>query len=125
MVAWNWWKTATIGIAVVITTALITGLVVANWTGNDASVKDPPKPVAAVSNSAPRSVTGVRSNRAVSKRPNSTDVLEKAVIGGALGAGVGAAGGAIAGGGNGAGKGAAIGGIVGVTAGTLYGLHGK
>jgi hypothetical protein len=125
LMVWNWWKMATIAIAVVIATALVTGLVVANWTGNAASVKDPPKPVAAMSNSAPRSETGVRSNRAVSKRPNTTDVLEKAVIGGALGAGVGAAGGAIAGGGSGAGKGAAIGGIVGATAGTLYGLHGK
>ena len=122
---WNWWKMATIGIAVVITTALVTGLVVANWNGNAASVTDPPKPVAAVSSSAPRSETGVRSNRAVSKRPNTTDVLEKAVIGGALGAGVGAAGGAIAGGGSGAGKGAAIGGLVGATAGTFYGLQGK
>ena len=125
---WNAWKIATIGVAVVITTALITGLVVANWSGNAADVKEPPRPAAAVSSGAPRNgtnVTGVRSNRAVSRRPNATDVLEKAVIGGALGAGVGAAGGAIAGGGSGAGKGAAIGGIVGATAGTLYGLHNK
>lgn len=124
-VTWNAWKMATIGIAVVITTALITGLVVANWNGNAVDILGPPKPVAAVSNSAPRSETGVRSSRAISKRPNATDILEKAVIGGALGAGVGAAGGAIAGGDSGAGKGAAIGGIVGATAGTLYGLHDK
>ncbi len=126
-VTWNAWKMATIGIgiAVAITTALITGLVVANWNGNVVDIIGPPKSVAAASNSAPRSETGVRSNRAISKRPNATDVLEKAVIGGALGAGAGAAGGAIAGGGSGAGKGAAIGGIVGATAGTLHGLHDK
>lgn len=125
---WTAWKMATIGIAVVITTALITGLVVANWGGNAAEVKQPPQPAAAASSETQRNgttTTGVRSNRAVSRRPNTTDVLEKAVIGGALGAGVGAAGGAIAGGGKGAGKGAAIGGIVGATAGTLYGLHNK
>src|SRR5574341_1587289 len=117
---WNPWKMATIGIAVAITTALVTGLVVANLNGN---VKEPPKPAAAVSDPTPRHETGIRSNRAVSKRPNATDVLEKAVIGGAIGAGVGAAGGAIAGGGSGAGKGAGIGGLVGATAGTLYGLN--
>jgi hypothetical protein len=122
---WIPWKLATIGIAVVITTALITGLVVANWSGNAAPVPEPPKPMASAPVGAPRNGTGVRTNRAVPKNSNGTDVLEKAVIGGALGAGVGAAGGAIAGGGRGAGKGAAIGGIVGATAGTLYGLHDK
>ena len=118
-VTWNAWKMATIGIALVITTALVTGLVVANWNGNAVDIMGLPKPAAAISNPVPRSETGVRSNRAISKRPNATDVLEKAVIGGALGAGVGAAGGAIAGGGSGAGEGAAIGGITGATAGTL------
>jgi hypothetical protein len=125
LVMWNAWKLATIGIAVVITTALITGLVVANWSDNPVDIKAPPKSVPAASNSGSRYETGVRSNRAISKRPNATNILEKAVIGGALGAGVGAAGGAIAGGGSGAGKGAAIGGLVGATAGTFYGLHDK
>jgi uncharacterized protein YcfJ len=122
---WNPWKLATIGIAVVITTALVTGLVVANWNGNTGSIMEPRMPVAAVSSATPRHQTGVRSNRGVSRSANTVDVLEKAVIGGAIGAGVGAAGGAIAGGGSGAGKGAAIGGVVGATAGTLYGLHDK
>jgi hypothetical protein len=122
---WNPWKLATIGIAVVITTALVTSLVVANWSGNATPISEPPKPMAATPGEAPRNGTGVRTNRAVPKHSNGADVLEKAVIGGALGAGVGAAGGAIAGGGKGAGKGAAIGGIVGATAGTLYGLHEK
>jgi len=122
---WNPWKLATIGIAAVITTALVTGLVVANWNGNTDSIMEPRKPVAAVSSGTPRNETGVRSSRGVSRRANTVDVLEKAVIGGAIGAGVGAAGGAIAGGGSGSGKGAAIGGVVGATAGTLYGLHDK
>src|SRR5574341_943064 len=88
-VTWNPWKIATVGIAVVITTALVTGLVVANWSGAG-KANEPPRPVAAVTGGAPRNDTGVRSNRAVSRRPNTTDVLEKAVIGGAIGAGVGA-----------------------------------
>ena len=43
MEQWNPWKMATIGLAVVITTAVVTGLVVGNWTrdGNDQS---PPRP---------------------------------------------------------------------------------
>ncbi len=120
MLKWNTWKMATIGIAVVITTALITGLVVANWNGQEA-----PKPAAAVDGQPGQRVaapTSTQSSRSA-KRDKTGDVLEKAVIGGAIGAGVGAAGGAIAGGGKGAGKGAAIGGLVGATAGTLYGLE--
>ena len=112
---WNPWKAATTVIAAVVTTALVTGLVVANWNGKEA-----PKPIDAASRTpyrhagaAPRVASG----------PSSTDVLEKALLGGAIGAVVGAAGGAIAGGGKGAGKGAAIGGIVGASAGTLYGLN--
>ncbi len=111
----NPWKAATIGIAVVMATVLITGLVVANWNG-----KEPLQPVTAISRPPVRQIgTPPR----VSRSPQ--DVIEKALIGGALGAGVGAAGGAIAGGGKGAGKGAAIGGIVGATAGTIYGLQDK
>lgn len=43
MEQWNPWKMATIGLAVVVTTAVITGMVVGNWTrdGNDQS---PPRP---------------------------------------------------------------------------------
>ncbi len=119
---WSPWKLATIGIAVVVTTALITGLVVANWNG-----KETPMPAAAVGGQPVRQAaapTSTQSSRPAA-RNKTGEVLEKALIGGAVGAGVGAAGGAIAGGGKGAGKGAAIGGIVGATAGTLYGLHDK
>ncbi len=111
----NPWKMATIGIAVVIATVLITGLVVANWSG-----KELLQPAAVVSRPPARQAgTPPRTT----KSPQ--DVIEKALIGGAIGAGVGAAGGAIADGGKGAGKGAAIGGIVGATAGTVYGLQDK
>jgi hypothetical protein len=118
---WIPWKFATIGIAAVITTALVTGLVVANWNGSTDSIMEPKKSAAAVSSGTPRNETGVRTSRGVSRGANTVDVLEKAVIG----AGVGAGGGAIAGGGSDASKGAAIGGVIGATAGTLYGLHDK
>ncbi len=133
-VTWNSWKAATIGIAVVVTTALVTAVVVGNWNSKEAV-----KPVSSTSKAAVRQVATKPSapsasdidacnQRARSVASGTTsdttkDVLTKAVIGGAIGAGVGAAGGAIAGGGKGAGKGAAIGGIVGATAGTLYGLN--
>lgn len=126
---WNPWKMTAIGMALVMVTALATGLVVAGWTGREdapppskvvASSPAPVRRAAAPSqadidacNAQARAVTGDRT----------TEVVKDALIGGAVGAGVGAAGGAIAGGGKGAGKGAAIGGIVGATAGTLYGLN--
>ena len=120
MLKWNTWKMAAIGIAVVVTTALVTGLVVANWNGQET-----PKPTAVANEPVRRAAapTGTQSSRPVARDTTTGDVLQKALIGGAIGAGVGAAGGAIAGGGKGAGKGAAIGGIVGATAGTLYGLN--
>jgi hypothetical protein len=152
---WTPWKAATIGLAVVISTAAVTGLVVGNWTskGKGQTSTQPAQkegitsgtsaPRGSVDRTAPTSPRPVA--RAVAPSPASDaeacnqyakaaagttedatrDVLTKAVIGGALGAGVGAAGGAVAGGGHGAGKGAAIGGIVGATAGTLFGLNEK
>ena len=114
-IKWNPWKMITIGIAVVVTTALITGLVVANRNGTE---KESNKPVATAPSAPVR-----RAEEPPRSGASPNDVLEKALIGGAIGAGVGAAGGAIAGGGKGAGKGAAIGGIVGATAGTLYGIN--
>ncbi len=139
-VTWGAWKVATIGMAVVVATALITALVVANWngktTGMQQAKQEAGRLAAATSNSnskgqvrqaaATPSASDIEACNQHAKSVtanNASDVLEKAVIGGALGAGVGAAGGAIAGGGKGAGKGAAIGGIVGATAGTLYGLN--
>ena len=138
---YNPWKLTTIGLALVIVTALITGLVVASWN------KEPGKPVSAaapaavsrppVANpapvpAAPRRVATAPSPAEVeacnaqanAKATDKTlEVVKDAAIGGAVGAGVGAAGGAIAGGGKTAGKGAGIGGIVGLAAGTLYGLN--
>ncbi len=121
---WNVWKLATIGIAVMITTVLVTGLVVANLN------KPAPQPPPAVAQQSPANPTRTPARSeprqpAARRGPSTSDVVEKALVGGALGAGVGAAGGAIAGGGHGAGKGAAIGGIVGAAAGTLYGLNQK
>jgi hypothetical protein len=128
---WNPWKVTAIGMAVVFATALITGLVVANWAGNqrkDAAqtTSRPPAATAPMSASARPSPADIESCNQYAKSvvaSPTTEVVKDALIGGAIGAGVGAAGGAIAGGGKGAGKGAAIGGIVGATAGTLYGLN--
>lgn len=54
---WNPWKMATIGLAVVVTTAVVTGLVVGNWSnkGNETSVSQaaPPAPGAAARPSTP------------------------------------------------------------------------
>lgn len=117
--SWNPWKMTAIGMALVIVTALITGLVVANWNGTG---KTTPARRAAVAPSA-ADVEACNQYAQAQAGDKTAEVLKDAVIGGALGAGVGAAGGAIAGGGKGAGKGAAIGGLFGATAGTLYGIN--
>ncbi len=145
---WNPWKLGVIAAAVVITTAVVTSLVVGNWSGQEgakptttATANTPAVPKAARQAASPR--PQAEPPRPVAQTPSQADiqacndyaksatsgdktkdVLTKGLIGGALGAVVGTAGGAIAGGGKGAGKGAAIGGIVGATAGTLYGLNG-
>jgi hypothetical protein len=134
---WNRWKEATIGLAVILTTVIVTAWVVANWDGKGqeketvkpaakpARVSPPPRQVAATPGPSDIDACNRYARSVAATTPSSptADVLKDAVIGGAIGAGVGAAGGAIAGGGKGAGKGAAIGGIVGATAGTLYGLN--
>lgn len=122
---WNPWKMTAIGMALVIVTALVVGLVVANWTG-----KEPAGPAGVASGARRVAVAPTAADidacnqyaKSVSG-DKTTELLKDAAVGGVLGAGVGAAGGAIAGGGKGAGKGAAIGGIVGATAGTLYGVN--
>ena len=125
---WNHWKMTAIGMALVIATALVTGLVVANWT----TPKEEPKPVTAASRGPVRHAAATPSSSDIeacnqyaksAAGDKTTEVLKDALIGGAVGAGVGAAGGAIAGGGKGAGKGAGIGGVVGAAAGSLYGLN--
>jgi hypothetical protein len=137
---YNPWKLTTIGLALVIVTALITGLVVASWNREpekQAAVTAPaavPRPPTAspVPSAPPRRMATAPSpaeveacNAQANTRASdkAIEVVKDAAIGGAVGAGVGAAGGAIAGGGKTAGKGAGIGGILGLAAGTLYGLN--
>jgi hypothetical protein len=148
---WNPWKMTAIGMALVIATALITGLVVASWKGGEspqrveapapmasvASPTPPPpppvarkaagQPAAAPPSGMPTQATVDACNRYASSQvgPNdqTKEVVKDALIGAVAGAAIGAAGGAIADGGRGAGKGAAIGGLVGAGGGTLYGLN--
>jgi hypothetical protein len=141
---WNPWKITAIGMAVVVVTALVTGLVVANWTGSErdrAAAEKPavkmaeqsakPARVASAMSAAPSKSAIEACNRYAASesgpkkdtKDKTVEVVKDGAIGAALGAAVGAAGGAIADGGKGAGKGAAIGGLVGAGAGTLYGLN--
>jgi hypothetical protein len=144
MVKWNPWKLTALAMALVMATALVTGLVVANWSGSSQEAPPPanarliPQPKAAGGRpAAPQAVQTTPTvptkevveacNRYASAQVGETDktqeVVKDAAIGAVVGAAVGAAGGAIAGGGKGAGKGAAIGGVVGAGGGTLYGLN--
>ena len=148
---WNPWKVTAIGMALVMATALITGLVVANWYGPDVSKKTaatetvaPTSKLAAVQTPAPAphasrpasspaapsvptqsaiEACNQHAAKQVNSRDKTVDTLKDAGVGALAGAAVGAAAGAIAGGGSGAGKGAAIGGLVGAGGGTLYGLN--
>lgn len=144
---WNPWKLTAVGMGIVLATALVTGIVVANWSsrGTETAVPAPaerPKAAQAVASrpAAPRavepqaSVSSLPSQAVVDacnqyatnqagQRDKTMEVVKDAAIGAVVGAAVGAAGGAIADGGKGAGKGAAIGGVVGAGGGTLYGLN--
>ncbi len=141
--SWNPWKMTAIGMALVMVTALITGLVVANWSGSDTGAKVVAPPAPASRPAAPAASRPVAATAPVSTMPTQVainacnqyaaqqagqgdktmEVVKDAAVGAVVGAAVGAAGGAIADGGKGAGKGAAIGGVVGAGAGTLYGLN--
>jgi hypothetical protein len=140
--SWNPWKLTAIGMALIIVTAVVTGVVVANRTAtkpteqmaNTAAAVKPsasPAPPAATRPPAAASVPPQSSIETCNKyaatppsqRDKTIEVIKDVAIGGAGGAAVGAAGGAIVGGGKGAGKGAAIGGLVGAVGGTLYGLN--
>jgi hypothetical protein len=131
----NPWKLTAIGMALVIATALLTGLVVANWSGrpSDKKVVDVAAPRVASSPTAPMAV-GLPTQSAVAacnqsaatqagQREKTKDTVIAGAIGAVAGAAVGAAGGAVIDGGSGAGKGAIIGGLVGAGGGTLYGLN--
>jgi hypothetical protein len=138
----NRWKLTAIALAVVMATAVITGLVVANFTGSErtaqpqtpAQTAPHPTPArvaaAPVAPSAPAApsagVIDACNKHAASEagaKDKTMEVVKDGAIGAVVGAAVGAAGGAIAGGGKGAGKGAAIGGVVGAGGGSLYGLN--
>lgn len=122
----NPWKLTTIALLLVVATALVTALVMANWGGNDKPQAPTASTGATVRQAALPTQAAIDACNAQAKAQvgdKTIEVVKDALIGGAIGAGVGAAGGAIAGGGKGAGKGAAIGGIVGATAGTLYGIN--
>src|SRR5262245_31027015 len=146
----NPWKLATIGLALVGTTAHGTGLTTAYVLRQ--ATESP-----AVAATAPRTIVTPRAVAAApaAARPTSTPVAPRVtpvaatpvattptvaadcatgkdramkiakpgIIGGLLGAGLGAAGGAIADGGDGAGKGALIGGLAGTALGGGYGAY--
>ena len=132
----NPWKLAAVGMALAIATVLVTGLVVANWSGreSDKTVVD-----VSPSRAAPRVATspaaaGVPTQAAIDtcnqsaaaqagQREKTKDTVIAGAIGAVAGAAVGAAGGAVIDGGSGAGKGAVIGGLVGAGGVTLYGLN--
>ena len=146
----NPWKLVTIGMAVVGTTALGTGLTTSYMmrtpaTADAREIAVPPRGSAApralvASAPVPRTVgPAVRAPAPVQTAPVSTAgrapadcdtgteramrIARPGLIGGLLGAGLGAAGGAIADGGKAAGKGALIGGIAGAALGGGYGAY--
>jgi hypothetical protein len=131
---WNLWKLTTLGLALVMATALVAGLVVANWSGLDsehgrfapAATRQalPPRiarPASQIVHGTPTTpVVPTRDvveacNRQAAAQVADHDKTQEVVTDAGIGAVVGAAGGAVAGGG----KGAAIG----VGGGTLYGLN--
>src|SRR5216117_1006390 len=130
---WNPWKVAAIAMALVMGTALVTGLVVANWVGTETKppvTTRPASPPARRQAQMPafptQPVVDACNEYAAAQagdRDKPADTVKNAEVGAVVGAAVGAAGGAIADGGKGAGKGAAIGGVVGAGAGTLYGVN--
>src|SRR5436190_14659475 len=136
----NPWKMTAIGMALLVTTALVTGVVVANRSKPDEPAKSigaittvpvaPPAtpahataPAPAVPKAAVVKACNEQAAAASGPRDKTVDTVKDGAVGALLGAAVGAAGGAIADGGKGAGKGAAIGGLVGGGAGALYGLN--
>ena len=141
---WNPWKLTAIGLGLAVITAVVTGVVVANWSGRDVEHKaetpsgatrpattaqsSTPAPAAAPQPAALPSQAAIdacnqHAAAQSSQRSNTKEIVIDGAIGAAAGAVVGAAGGAIAGGGSGAGKGAAIGGVLGAGGGALYGVN--
>jgi hypothetical protein len=145
----NPWKIATIGIALVAATALVTGVTTAYLlrpASLDAAL--PAEVPAAVAAAPARGVQPARivqpapapppvRRAAAAARPVAVSapddcattgdrvwrVAKPGLVGGLVGAGLGAAGGAIVDGGSGAGKGALIGALGGAAAGGVYGAY--
>jgi len=127
--SWDPWKVTAIAMALMMATALVTGLVVANRAGDDTraavstgTASAPAPRVAQPSTIPPQAAVDACNRYAASQtgdRDKTAEVVKDAAVGAVVGAAVGAAGGAIAGGG----KGAAIGSVVGAGGGTLYGLN--
>ena len=145
----NPWKLATIGLALMGTTALGTGLTTA-WMMRPAdaaattqeTAQTSPAPVARMAPAAPaysatpavqrtapvaRTSTPVRPVSTAAECGTNGDrvmrIAKPGLIGALLGAGAGAASGAIADGGKAAGKGALIGGLAGAALGSAYGAY--
>jgi hypothetical protein len=117
--SWNPWRVTAMGMAFVMLTALVTGLVVANWAGPQAP---PPRLAVRPVSTPPGGQVGTPPHKAAQVPPQSAIAECNGVA--ALQTGPGERTMKVVrdpGGGVGAGKGAAIG--VGVGAGTLYGLN--
>jgi len=129
-----------IGLGLVVATALITGVVVANRSGDEgtqkavmsaATTKTRAAEVAPAAVVAPplglpsQAVIDACNQHAAPAAPQSktTELVKDGAIGAVVGAAIGAAGGAIVDGGSGAGKGAVIGGVLGAGGGALYGVN--
>lgn len=139
----NPWKLATIGLALVGTTALGTGLTTAYVLRSPADAPETAEAPRAVTVPRPlgtahavtrpsaspvaQRVTPVATTPAATAECTGGDramrIAKPGAIGGLLGAGLGAAGGAVADGGSGAGKGAIIGGLAGAVLGGGYGAY--
>ncbi len=137
---WNPRKMTAIGLGLVVATALITGVVVANRSGDEgtqkavtsaATTKTRAAEVAPAAVVAPplglpsQAVIDACNQHAAPAAPQSktTELVKDGAIGAVVGAAIGAAGGAIVDGGSGAGKGAVIGGVLGAGGGALYGVN--
>lgn len=139
---WNPWKVTTLGLALLMGTALVAGLVVANSSGSSPepelrrrapAATRPASPPRNTRPATPQVAQGPavvptqdvveacnrQAAAEIGDHEGTQEIVKDAAIGGVVGAAIGAAGGAVAAGG----KGAAIGGIVGVGGGTLYGLN--
>ena len=139
----NPWKLATIGLALVGTTALGTGLTTAYVLRSPADAPETAEAPRAVTVPRPlgtahavtrpaaspvaQRVTPVATTPAATAECTGGDramrIAKPGAIGGLLGAGLGAAGGAVAAGGSGAGKGAIMGGLAGAVLGGGYGAY--